>query len=109
MLTTKTLPLSTSADWPIAGVGTERVFELGISEARERGLDRPVDAAAFFLGVLRGDRRLVLDRALEPPRIEACVAIAVGGTHLELEERVAGRRDRGLAERARRKRSCRAP
>jgi len=48
----------------VAGVGAEGVFELRVGEPREGGLDRPVDAAAFFLGVLRRDRRLVLDRAL---------------------------------------------
>jgi len=40
----------------ITGVGTKRVFEFRISEARERRFDRAVDAAAFFLRVLRRDR-----------------------------------------------------
>jgi len=80
----------------ITGVGAKRVFKLRVGEARERGLDRPVDAAALFLGILCRDGGFVIDRALEPARIEARVAIAVGGANLEFEERVAGDRDRGL-------------
>ena len=73
-----------------AGVGTERLFELGISEPGKRRFDRAVDAAAFFVGILRRDGRFVVDRALESPRIETRVTVAVGGAHLELEERLAG-------------------
>jgi len=81
-----------------AGVGAKRVFELGIGEPRKRGLDRAVDAATFFFGVLRSDGRFVIDRALESSRVETRVTVAVGGAHLELEERVARGRDRGLAD-----------
>ncbi len=81
----------------IAGVGAEGIFELRIGEACECGLDRAVDTAAFFFAVLRRDGRFVVDRAFKPARIEARVAIAVGGADLELEQRVAGGRDRRLA------------
>jgi len=80
-----------------AGVGTERVFELGIGDPGKRRFDRAVDALRSFSVLLRRDGRLVINRALESACIEARVPIAVGSTHLELEERVACGRDRGLA------------
>jgi len=60
----------------ITGVGAKRVFKLRVGEARERGLDRPVDAAALFLGILCRDGGFVIDRALEP---EACLLLTVVG------------------------------
>ena len=77
-----------------AGVRAEGVFELGIGETGEGGFDCAVDAATFLVGVLRGDGRFVINCAFEPPRIETRVAIAVGGAHLELEERLARGRSR---------------
>jgi len=76
----------------------ERVFEFGIGEAGEGGFDRAVDAAAFLVGVPGRDRGFVVDCAFKPPGLETCVAIAVGGAQLQLEERVASRLDGRFAE-----------
>jgi hypothetical protein len=78
--------------------GAEGVFEFGIREARERGLDGAVDSAALLIGVGRGDSGFVVECALEASHVECCLHLAVGGLDLKVEQCIVGRGEGALAE-----------